>query len=326
MNVLSGFRAIARVAALALVCTLIAAASANRAGGHAAGSFSLEMDGVNVGLLTQVYSSNAVLNAGKLNMNYVTSMTSGPITWQRISFSFNVGMSQALYDWIAATTNGTFATHDGAVVLCNAQQRPIQRLEFTKAVIAVIKFPDVSVLNQDAGVMTLTLSVSSTKLVTSNDLPINPPKLDPARWPLRQFVFNIPNFDCSQVKTVESVTMYGRVIDLTKGNLVEVPAVPSLKMHLMLVAMPAGDQATGPFDNWFKLTNGKPFTGAKTGTIQYMETDGRVLFTLTFPAIGISSFADLGKAAALTQLPVRYQVELPFSTPTFSYSPLAIGH
>jgi hypothetical protein len=133
--------------------------------GYASSRFLIELDGKPAGYVKAASGGQPigrVVDEAPGTGGLVKKHLDG-FDWDPIVFQVSTGMTEAMYDWIAAMPARKQKPHNGAVVFVDLQNKPVGRLDWTDGFITELVFPGVDGAARDAATISVTVQPQLVK-------------------------------------------------------------------------------------------------------------------------------------------------------------------
>jgi hypothetical protein len=145
-----------------------------------------------------------ILEAG--GAAYFAKKRLGGVKYQPIILEVGLGMSTAVYGWIADSWQGNATRKNGVITTMDYALKPLAGLQFNDALITETTFPACdSSNNDDTGHLLVTLTPDLTREVPPGQVDTAGTPDDPAaRWLPCNFRLEIDGLECSKVNRIES--------------------------------------------------------------------------------------------------------------------------
>jgi phage tail-like protein len=276
---------LATILAVGLVLAVGLGQSASNKRAYVSGKFGLELDGVAAGLLRScdggAIDSDVVTEDP---VNGVVKKHIGGVKYEDITVTCGTGMSKAMYEWIKASFDHTYARKNGALIAANYDYKELSRLSFYNALVTEIGMPALDAGSKDAAKMTIKFKPELTRQSPGTGLQVPSPKVQKL-WLPANFRLKIDGLDepCSRVNKIEALVVKQKVVENPVGELRDYE-VPNL-----VITFP--ESVAQPFYEWhedFVIKGNNGDDKEKGGTLDYLTPDLKeVLFSLTFSHLGI---------------------------------------
>jgi len=264
---------------------------------YAEDRFAVEIDGVNAGFVRSVEGGNASSDVitEKLGPDGIRHKHIAGVKYEDVAITCGVGMSKALYSWVAATLTGT--THlrkDGAIIGSDYTLSEVSRLNFYHALMSEVAFPALDSGAKDAAYLAVRMSPEYVRRVSGSRGKIGSgsgPAKGQARkqWLRNGFRLDIPGLVTSAVTKIDAITVRQVVEQQPIGELRDYEKQPAY-LDVSDLAVELAESHAESFYDWIEDFVVKGNSGAnaeKNGTLQYLAPNGDVHFTLNFHNLGI---------------------------------------
>jgi hypothetical protein len=176
--------------------------------GYTAGSFALELDGSSTGFLRSVDGGGAVGEvitetggSGRFTHKHI-----GNLKYEDFTMQIGLGMSKAVYDWIAASWTSSYIRKNGAVVAADFKMDVKSRRNFFNALVTETTIPACDSSSKDAGYLTLGFAPETTRDVKASGT-LSVGRQSQKLWLPSNFRLEIDGLDCSRVNKVDAFTI-----------------------------------------------------------------------------------------------------------------------
>lgn len=196
-------------------------------------------------------------------------------------------MSKQLYDWLAASINGSGDFKTGALIFSDFHWKERFRVKFSGARIAEASFPALAANSQDAARITLKINVITASSSTIDAGGVLPYDIGlQKKWMCCNYLLSITGLNCQKVSSIEPII------------------IANSALPVFTIMVPATD--LDEFRQWSKTREPRP------GSLAYLLADWQIFFTLTFGALYIVRIDDLvlnkSRESQITRVPVRLSV------------------
>jgi len=306
----NGLKALLTCAVMAIVWSatgVIAAAQVTRS--YSTGSFALEIDGAQLGLVNAVEGGlpfgGVVKFAGD---DFFFKKHLGNSGFRDIRLEFGPDMDKSFYNWIALALQGERVSLSGAILGADFNGNVLTRLEFQRAQITEVTFPALDAASKDTARLSIVLSPERTALnrKASGKLSLKGGRSQKL-WLTSSFRFSVDGFDSNKVAKIEALTIKlpWRVSDdaacLQCGDL-----QPTPKVDFPHVVVTIGAPAESVYD-WFEkfvIEGNNGDAQERGGTLEYLSSDlATTLFTLKLRNLGIFELMPVAANAGGSSLP-----------------------
>jgi protein-L-isoaspartate O-methyltransferase len=258
---------------------------------------SLELDGVVSGLLKSSEGGEATAEVAveKVGLDNVARKHIAGVTYTDLELRFGAGMSNDLYDWIAATLQRKSTRRNGAVVMADYNGKVQSRQEFFNSLISEIGFPACDAGAKDAAFMTMKIAPEYTRTgaasgqKTSSGAGYNKKS---AHFLPSNFRLTINGLDCSRVSKIDALVVRQKISPFEIGEARDYAREPD-SLEIPNLAFTIVDDDKNGLREWFDdfVVKGNS-TVEKNGTLEFLSANLKdPLFTLTFSNLGIFRLA-----------------------------------
>jgi hypothetical protein len=133
--------------------------------GYASSKFLIELDGKPAGYVKAASGGQPigrVVDEAPGTGGLIKKHLDG-FDWDPIVLQVSIGVTEAMYDWIAAMPAGKQKAHSGAVVMVDQQNKQVGRLDWTDGLITQLVFPGVDAAARDAATISVTIQPLTVK-------------------------------------------------------------------------------------------------------------------------------------------------------------------
>jgi len=266
--------------------------------------FGLELDGSFAGWLQSTEGGNATSDVvtEKLGPDGIAKKHLAGVKYEDITVNCGAGMSKAFFQWIEDTLGLKFTRKDGAVIESDQRGREIRRLDFKHALISELDLPALDAASRAAAKMTLKFSPEFTRLNQGSGAAIKFDTQVTLKWRTSDFKLKIDGLDeaTSHALKIEAITIKQKIVENAIGEQRDFEKVPAgLDFGDVHVTVP--DSRAQSFYDWsqdFIVQGNNGEDQERGGTLDYLDTRGRPLFTLTFSHLGVFRVAPVNSDSA----------------------------
>jgi len=273
--------------------------------------FSIEIDGVNCGVLGGVDGGasdyDVVLDA--LGPDHIVHKHLGQPKYEDFSIQVGSGMSKPMYDWIKASFDKGGAAVSGAIVSMGDSNEEIARREFSQALVTSVTFPALDSIAGRKGNFTVTFSAPSVSDGTPSGKPVD--ALKQKAWLCSNFKIKIDGLSTSRVSKIESFTIKQKVVQDSAGVSRNVVGVGDLSVTFP----PAG---LASWQQWYDNIGVDP-TDERSGTLVVTGAPGGAVLSLGLSNLGLYQLKSETDNVA-GQAIKRFNAELYCEELQFTYS------
>jgi tail tube protein gp19 len=232
-----------------------------------AGNFSLTLDGTACGFVKSVEGGDisAPVVVGKTGPEGFAHKTIGPPVHEELKLEIGLGMTAAVYDWIAATWSQDFEAKNGSVVAADANLQAKSAREFTNALLTETTVPALDASSKTAAYLTVSIAPESTHSVKASGKLAAPKTTAKAFLPMN-FRLDLDGVDTKKVTKIDAFTVRVRVGTAAKlGERRDIGRVPTATEfpNLFVTFAEAGSATwTSWFDDFVIKGNQKDRSGA----------------------------------------------------------------
>lgn len=244
---------------------------------YVSGNFVLTLDGAAVGFIKSVEGGGVVADAVAEPVPPKAVFPKKHLGSPRIEpleLTLSGGTTRTVWDWMGAALNGAAPPKNGVVSALDANFNEVSRVEFDRATISEIDFPELNAASTDAFLVDLVLQPGAVRRKTGAGT--RPPAASaPAAKTVR-----VSNFRVS----IDGLPEVGPRV--SKVSPITVKLSPASISNLTIVVQEAF--ARQLFD-WHEqaVVKGQGESAEKTGTIEMLSPDMRTMIKLSFRGLGI---------------------------------------
>lgn len=301
---------------------------------YSAGAFALEIEGTVAGFLGSVEGGGAhghVVDEPPGADGVVRKHLA------RVGYD-DIVVTSALPDgdwgaWLKGFLEGKAPQHDGAIIFLDYSYVPIRRLEFRRATIASLTFPQLDGSGRQPGQLTVALRPEEAVEVPASGT-LKPPAARTKAWTTSNFVVEIPGIDCSRVSSVAALTVSQAVTEDAVGT-VHVPTRHAGPLRVGDLVLTVAQSHAGDFASWrddFIIRGNNAAADEKTATVFLKSANLKDdVFSFVLKGVGIHRFdpdKQVHGAASIARVTASMyceEVELVLPKPPAATAPPAGG-
>lgn len=275
---------------------------------YSAGNFALELDGVQVGMVTNLEGGSAFGGVVKEEGEEIfVKKHLGFPGYHEINFEIGAGMAQTVYNWIDQSLQGKASPMNGALLNISLNGSILSRLEFTRAQITEVTIPAADATSKTLTRILIGLTPEQTSLVKS---PGGSSKLS-SRVGKTSFTGNfrlsIEGVNTTRVSKVDALTIKLPFRSNTQGECLHcegIQAPPPIDFPNVVITL--SQTGAESIESWFQnfVINGENGDSAeKTGELSFLSSDlSTAVFTIKFNHLGIFELIPVNEADAIPRL------------------------
>lgn len=273
------------------------------AGPRAIAKYGLELDGSFAGWVQSFEGGNAVgdVVTEKQSPDGFTRKHLAGVKYEDITVNCGTGMSKAFYQWIQDTLTLQSRPVTGAVIESDATAREYLRIEFRNALISQVDFPALDAASRANAKMTVKFSPEFTRTHKGSGAVIkwDIPSL---KWRTSDFKLSIDGLGDanSHAQKVDAITVKQTIVSSPVGETRDVGGqVTGIDFSNLAVTLP--DSHAQSFYDWaqdFIVQGNNGDDRERGGTLEYLDSRLRPLFTLTFGHLGVFRLAPVNPNTA----------------------------
>jgi hypothetical protein len=269
-----------------------------------ASRFALELDGVQVGLVTGVDGGSPFADVIKeTGEEFFFKKHLGFPGYRDIRLEFGPGMDKSFYNWIAQALQGTAPPMNGAVLSFNFNGALVSRLEFTRAQITELTIPAAEAAAKEQVHILIGLTPEQTFL---NRSPIGPGlKLtNKTKNALAgNFKLTIDGVNTTRVSKVEALTIKLPFKNNSQGEClncgdIQAPSPVDFPNVILTLAQTGAES----FEVWFQnfvVSGDNDDSKEKSGEVTFLTADLQTpLFSVKFNHLGIFELAPVASTSS----------------------------
>jgi len=286
-------------------------AAATQTRSFTAGSFVLELDGLQVGAVSTVDGGLAFGNVIKEEAGEETFFKKhlGFGGFHDIHFAVGPGMDKSVYNWIGHSLQGKASPMNGALLSVDFRGTIVSRLDFTRAQITEVTIPAADGSSKDVVRILIGLTPEHTSLnrspggtspklnqkITKNALSGN-------------FKLSIDGLITTRVSKVEALTITLPFRNSGEGECLHCDGIQApAPIDFPNVVMTLSQTGAESVENWFEsfvIHGENDDSKEKSGELTFLTGDRQTaLFTLHFNHLGIFELMPLVEGAAGSMVP-----------------------
>jgi hypothetical protein len=258
---------------------------------YGAAKLALELDGQHSGWLESAEGGYAT--ADVLTDSTQRKHIAG-VKYEDIVLTCGTGMSKGFYDWIKASFDKRPMVKSGAIVAFDASGRPVSRLDWGNGTLTEIALPALDAASKDPAYLTVKITPASTRVAAPQAAPA-PINLSQKKWLPSNFRLQIAGCSnaCSRVRAIDAIALTASQAPGPLGATRMIQASPRV-LETPNLSVATAEVDAGEFFTWYEdflIKGGNTPDKEKTGTLEYLSSDLKTVFTLNFTGLGIFKFA-----------------------------------
>ena len=283
------------------------AAAAQRS--YVSGNFVLELDGVQVGLVTGVEGGfpfgDVVKETGE---DVFVKKHIGFPGYRDIRFEIGPGMDKSIYNWIGQALQGKASPMNGALLMVDLRGVIVSRLEFTRAQITEVTIPAGDAGSRGLVKILIGLTPEQTSLIKT---PGGTSKISGRTTKSAlagNFRLSIEGVNTTRVSKIEALSIKLPFRNNSQGECFgcgDIPAPAPIDFPNVVITM--AQTGAESMESWFQsfLVNGEnDDSKEKKGELTFLAQDLQTpLFSITFSHLGIFELTPLTPEANASTLP-----------------------
>lgn len=319
-----GFGLIWLAVLLVLISTLVGASRPQSSGNGL--RFGLELDGQFVGWIGSAEGGNAFADVVTEDADGDTLQKKhiANVKYEDITINMDIGMGKPLYDWIKSSLDRQHERKNGAIIAADFRLRELSRIEFHNALLTEIGMPALDASSKDAARMTIKVAPEYTRRTTSQEgSPVGNGFGRQKNWLPANFRLRIEGLEqtTARVNKIDAITVKQKVIENAVGDERDYTKEPGkLEFPNLVITFPEShsDSVYQWADSF--IIQGQSGDGfERGGTLEYLDSTGDPLFTLTFNHLGVFKVAPNTVEAGADSIP-QIKAEMYCEDIRFEYS------
>ena len=255
--------------------------------------YGVELDGTFAGWVQSAEGGGAVgdVVTEKQGPDGISKKHLAGVKYEDITVNCGTGMSKAFYQWIQDTLGLKGARKNGAIIESDFNARERSRMEFTNALISEVGLPALDASSRATAKMTLKITPEFTRLKAGSGGQIKFESSFQVKWRTSDFKLKIDGLDdaTSRALKIEAITIKQKVVENPIGENRD-PAQQPAGLDFSDLAVSVADSHAKSFYDWhqdFVIQGNNGDDQERSGTLDYLDSRLRPLFTLTFSHLGI---------------------------------------
>ena len=263
---------------------------------YTAGKFALDLDGDFAGWIQSVEGGHASADVvvEKVGADLIQHKHIAGVKYEDITVNCGTSMSKSFYEWIQASIDHQVKrVNTGAVITADFNMKEVGRLNFFNALITEIGFPALDASSKDAAKMTVKFAPEYTRqqAKTGGAIQSQLGKGQQKRWLPCNFRLQIEGLDdaCKHVNKIEALTIKQKVVDNPVGEMRDYEKEPA-HVEFPNLVITCSEAYADKLYQWhedFVIKGNNDNSKEKTGSLTYLSSDLKDLFTLEFFGLGI---------------------------------------
>ena len=280
---------------------------------YTAGRFALELDGTPAGFLASARGGDAFGHVveGEPQGSRVPKRIAG-VGYTPLVVEVALPLTEPLLGWVAATLDGGYSAHAGALLSIDSSSRIQQRLDWTGGFITAVAFPATDATSKDPARVRVTIEAEQTRVVASSGDYPSPLKSVQKQVLVSNFRFAVSGLEAAgrTVSKVSALTASRRV-DNSQGlerEYMKVGAV--VDVADVALWLPTTDAAE--YVRWFDelVLRGKSEAGQRTASLVFLDAGLKAdVVRVDLEGVGIHRISHEAEPSGLETVP-RVKVEL----------------
>jgi hypothetical protein len=276
---------------------------------YASGGFVLELDGLQVGIISGV--------EGGLPFGDVIKEEAGEESFFKkhlgfpgvrdIHFALGPGMEKSVYNWIGESLRGKASPMSGAVLAVDLQGTIVSRLEFTRAQITEVTIPAADASSKETVRILIGLTPEQTSL---NRSPGGSAKVSQKKTKNAlsgNFKLSIDGLNTQRVSKIDSLTIKLPFRPNSQGECVQcgdIQAPPPIDFpNVVMTLSQTGSESVDQWFQSFVIHGENDDAKEKNGELSFLASDMQTpLFTIKFNHLGIFELMPLLNEAASSSI------------------------
>lgn len=260
-----------------------------------AGKFALDLNGDFAGWIQSMEGGQATADVvtEKLGSDLIWHKHIAGVKYEDIKISCGTSMSKSFYEWIQASLDHKVTRFDGALIMADYNFKEVSRLNFFQALVTEVGFPALDAASKDAAKMSVSCAPELCRFVRKPGSTIKGEigKGQQKKWLPSNFKLVIDGLDdaCKHVNKIEALTIKQKVVENPVGELRDYQREPAhIEFpNLVITCSEAYADKLYAWHEDFVIKGNNDNSKEKTGSLQYLSSDLKPLFTLDFLGLGI---------------------------------------
>jgi phage tail-like protein len=265
---------------------------------YTAGKYALDLDG-DFAAWVQSFDGGhckAEVITEKVGTDIIQHKHIGGLSYEDISLSLGTAMSQTFYEWIQASVDHQYKRiNNGALIAADYNFKETSRLNFFNALISEVGFPALDAGSKDAAKMSIKFTPEYTRAVRKQGGQVQGPlgKGEQKKWTAANFKLEIDGCPtaCKWVNKIEALTIKQKVVKSQVGEQRDYQ-IECAHVEYPNLVLTVSESHADEFYNWhedFVIKGNCTQDKERGGQLQFLSSDLKPLFTLTFSNLGIFS-------------------------------------
>ena len=284
-----------RVLLVCAVSMMVWSAAAAQTRSFSAGSFVLELDGLQVGIVSGVEGGSVFGDVIKEEAGEDSFFKKhlGFGGYHDIHFALGPGMDKSVYNWIGQSLQGKASPMSGALLTVNFAGAIVSRLEFTRAQITEVTFPAADGSSREPARILIGLTPEQTFLNRSPGGTSSKFNQKATKNALSgNFKLAIDGLNTTRVSKVEALTIKLPFRNNSQGECLhcgDIPAPTPIDFpNLVLTLSQTGAESVEQWFQSFVISGENDDSKEKSGELTFLTPDLQTpLFTIKFNHLGI---------------------------------------
>jgi phage tail-like protein len=261
--------------------------------GYIAGRYALDIGGKTQGWIMSAEGGGATSDvvSEKIGPDHIVHKHLAGVKYEDITVNCNAGMGENFYSWMKDSIDHKHSRKDGAIHVCDYDNKIMETMDFFHALLAEIGFPACDAGSKDAAKLVVKFAPETTRKKPGSgtgELKVEAKKAK--LWTARNFKIEIAGLDCSHVNKVEALTVKQKVIEHAVGEMRDYQK-EAANMEFPNLVVTTSKHTSEAWDKWhedFVIKGNNGQEAEKTGALHFLsENLQTTLFTLNFHGLGI---------------------------------------
>jgi phage tail-like protein len=284
---------------------------------YTAGKFALDLNGDFAGWIQSMEGGQATADVvtEKLGSDLIWHKHIAGVKYEDITVNCGTAMSKSFYEWVQSSMDHKVTRFDGALIVADFNYKEVSRMNFFQALVTEVGFPALDAASKDAAKMTVKFAPEKTRKVTKTGGAIKGEigKGQQKKWLPANFKLVIDGLDdaCKHVNKIEALTVKQKVVENPVGEMRDYEKEPAhIEFpNLVITCSEAYADKIYAWHEDFVINGNNDNSKEKTGSLQYLSSDLKPLFTLDFMGLGIFKMTP-EKVEAASENIARVKVEM----------------
>jgi len=270
-------------------------------------NFLLNLDGVKCGFLKSVDGGGIAADVvqEQAGNTYFARKHIARVKYEELSLQIDLSLDKPVYDWIAASWNGSYARKDVEIFAADYALQIKSQREFFNALISETTIPAMDASSKDSCTMTLKLAPEySRSKKASGKLTGNMSKGAQKRWLPSNFKLQIDGLNCSGVTKVDPFSVKQTIVAAAVGEMRDYQKLPG-RIEFPNLSITLAESHAQSWIDWhedFVVKGNCGDSQEKSGSLTFLAPNQKELAHINFFNLGIFRLAPEKHQAQANQL------------------------